>query len=78
MKEVLKLQIDNALVRIPKRWIEDNIPSPDDFVQVMREIDADRIIITLIQPKEGADNGSTGNLQDRAAEEENDDAGADS
>lgn len=61
MKEVLTIDRINSLIRIPKRWIDEHIP-PSDKVQILREMDGERIIITPIQPQtKGSRNGSTKN-----------------
>lgn len=56
MKEILTINRDNSLIRIPKRWLNDNLP-PGDYAKVLREIDGDRIIITAIQGE--TDNANT-------------------
>ena len=50
MKEILTLNKVNGLMRIPKRWLDKYSPSGES-VKIRREIDGDRILITIIQPK---------------------------
>ena len=61
MKEILTLNRVNGLMRIPKRWLDKNLP-PGETAQILREIDGDRILITIIQPTEGTNKNETDNI----------------
>ena len=63
MKEILTVDRINSLIRIPKFWIEENLP-PGDKVQVIREFDQDKIIISPLReqtnvPKNRRKNNNT-------------------
>lgn len=47
MQEVINLSLKWNMVRIPLAWIRDNY-GPADKIQILRELDGNKIIITAI------------------------------
>ena len=49
IKEILNLNRKSTMVRIPQSWIRENFPPGEGHVQVFRDIDGDKIIISPLK-----------------------------
>ena len=47
MSEKLSIRRDNPLVRIPRAWLNDMFPIQEEIIPLIREIDGDKIIISI-------------------------------
>ena len=53
MNEKLNIKRSNPLVRIPREWINDMFPLQLETLSLIREIDGDKIIISINKNIEG-------------------------